>query len=247
MQDEGVQKRTRWGAVGAILLIASAGIAASGPAAATPSCTQTQCTVFFTGPGGLGISQSDAEFLRDDFGIPLFPAASVDELNEMLSIDSVDFDQSDDLTPFPPTATGTSFAETAWTVRNVSGEPLIGDLFFAFGSVVNQFEFEGETIRYGDDEVALIIPADQSWEIVLSPGGFYYPALSTGSLPISGLSDAFPVWIRIDGGLETSAPNRYVLPRFVVGSAFTPIPEPSSALLLALGLAAVAARRSRLP
>jgi hypothetical protein len=247
MHDEGVQKRARRPAAVAIILIASAGITASGPATATPSCSATQCTVFYTGTNGLGISQSDAEFLRDDFGIPLFSVTSTDQLNEMLSVNSVDFDQNDDLTPYPPRRRRTSSADTTWTVQNVSGQPLDGDLFFVFASVVNEFEFEGKTIRYDDDEVALNIGANQSWEIVLSPGGFYYPALRIGSLPTSGLSDAFPVQIRISGGLETTAPNRYVLPKFLMGSGFTPIPEPSSALLLALGLGAIAARRSRHP
>jgi hypothetical protein len=245
MHDEGLQERARWRAVAAVILIASAGIAASGPAGATPSCTATRCTVFFTGTGGFGISQSDALFLGSELGIPLFPVSSVDELNEMLSVSDIDFDQEDDLIPFPPTTTGPSFADTEWTVQNVSADPLIGDLFFVFASVVNQFEFEGETISYGDDEVALIIPDDRSWEILLTTSGFYYPAVRIASLPTNGLSDAFPVRFHIDGGLETTAPNRYVLPQLLVGSAFTPIPEPSSALLLALGLAAIAARRSR--
>jgi len=247
MHDEGLRERARWPAVWAIALIASAGIAASGPAAATPSCIGTQCSVFFTGPGGFGITQSDADFLRNELGIPQFLIGSVASLNETLSVDSVDFNQNEDLTPYPPTATGTSFAETAWTVQNVSGDPLTGDLFFVFASVINQFEFEGATIDYGDDEVALIIPEGQAWEIVRTESGFYYPAVRIASLPTGGLADAFPVEIRIDGGLETSTPNRYVLPQFLMGSAFRPIPEPSSALLLALGLAAIAARRSRLP
>ncbi len=245
MHPEAIRKQTRRLAIGTIALVAGAGFVAPLPAAATPSCTQTQCTVFFTGPGGFGISQSDAEFLNDELGIPLFSPSSVNSLNEMLSVNSVDFDQKDDLTPFPPSTTGPNLADTAWTVQNVSGEPLIGDLFFLFASVVNQFDFEGETIRYGDDEVALILRADQSWEIVLSASGFFYPAVRIASLPTGGFSDAIPVRFRIDGGLETTAPNRFVLPKMLVGSAFTPIPEPSAALLLGLGLAAIAARRSR--
>ena len=247
MHDQAVLERARRRAVGAIILIVSAGIASPGPAAATPSCAGAQCSVFFTGPGGFGISQADAEFLRDELGVPLSPLTSVDSLNEMLSVDSIDFDQNDDLTPYPPTAAGPNLADTEWTVQNVSGEPLIGDLFFVFASVVNQFDFEGQTIRYDDDEVALIIPANQSWEIVQTASGFNYPAVRIGDLPTGGLSDAIPVLFRVDGGLETTVPNRYVLPQFLVGSAFTPIPEPSSALLLALGLAAIAARRSRHP
>ena len=246
MDAEAIRKQTRRLAIGAIAVVAGAGFAAPLPAAATPSCTQTQCTVFFTGPGGFGISQSDAEFLQTELGIPLFPPSSVDSLDEMLRVASIDFDQRDDLTPFPPSTTGPDFADSAWTVQNVSGEPLIGDLFFLFASVVNQFEFEGETIRYGDDEVALILRANQSWEIVLSAGGRFYPAVRIASLATGGLSDAIPVRFLVVGGLETTAPNRLVLPQFLVGSAFTPIPEPSSALLLALGLAAIAAGRSRL-
>lgn len=248
MHAEAIRKRTRRLAVGVIAAVAGAGFAAPLPATATPSCTSTQCTVFFTGPGGFGITQSDAVFLGNQLGIPTFAANSVDSLNEMLSVSSTDFNQNEDLTPFPPTTTGTTFADSAWTVQNVSEEPLIGDLFFLLASVVNEFEFEGEMIRYGDDEVSLIIPANQSWEIVLSPSGFYYPAVRLAEpLPTNGLSDALPIRIRIDGGLETTAPNRFVLPKFLMGSAFTPIPEPSSALLVALGLAAIAVRRSRLP
>ena len=246
MDAEAIRKQTRRLAIGAIAVAAGAGFAAPLPAAATPSCTQTQCTVFFTGPGGFGISLSDATFLQNELGIPLFLDSSVKPLNETLSVSSIDFDQQDDLTPFPPSTTGPNLADSEWTVQNVSGDPLIGDLFFLFASVVNQFEFEGETIRYGDDEVALIIRANQSWEIVQTASRFYYPALRIGDLPTGGLSDAIPVRFRVDGGLETAAPNRFVLPRFLVGSAFTVIPEPSSALLLALGLAAIAARRSRL-
>ena len=245
MHPEAIRKQTRRLAIGAIAMVAGAGFAAPLPAAATPSCTQTQCTVFFTGPGGFGISQSDAEFLQDELGIPFFSAGSVNSLNEMLSVNGVDFDQRDDLTPFPPGTTGPNLADTAWTVQNVFGEPLIGDLFFLFASVVNQFDFEGETIRYGDDEVALILRMNQPWEIVRSASGFYYPAVSIASLPTGGLSDAIPVQFLVEGGLETTAPNRFVLPQFLVGSAFTPIPEPSSAILLALGLAAIVARRSR--
>jgi hypothetical protein len=251
MHADAIRKQTRRLAVGAIAWVVSAGLAGSSPASATPVCTAQECTIQFNDPSGFGIDAADAQFVSNQLGIPILTPGSVGDLSGTLSV------IGQDLNPISPGTTEPVTATSNWTVQNVSSEDLLGDLYFLFVANVDEFADADQTVRYPDDVVFLTLdPQVDPWVIVRAfdrdqGRDFFYPAVALGSLEADQIAEAFRVHFVIEGrdppGLAQTGPSRYVLPQLQVGMGFTPIPEPRTVALLALGLATLAATRKRRP
>ncbi|MDH3214203.1 MAG: PEP-CTERM sorting domain-containing protein [Myxococcales bacterium] len=245
--------QARWRAIGAIAWVVSVGLAGSLPASATPVCTPQECTILFNGPSGFGIDAADAQFVSNQLGIPILTPGSVGDSSGTLSVIDQDFQAPLDLNPFPPGTAELVNATSMWTVQNVSSEHLLGDLYFLFVANVDEFTDASQSVQYDDDAVGLTLdPLLDPWVLIraFDPNqgrDFFYPAVALGSLEAEEIADAFRVHFVIKTGMEQTGPSRYVLPQLQVGMGFTPIPEPSTAALLALGLATLAATRKRRP
>jgi hypothetical protein len=250
MKDGTTRTPARWRAVAAVAGIA---LAAALPAAATPSCTTSACRVFFDGPSGFGLTQADANIVSATLGIPIVSPPLFALASGNLEPSALDFDQTTDLMPFPPSATGPNRAQWSWTIRNVSSVDLIGNPYYLFTSIDPTFvDQDGNTVDYTGTPISMTLdPSLDPWVIVQAIDGssqsFFYPAVDLGSLPVGADADPFLMQLLIEGPLVQTGPSRYVLPRLNAGMAFTPIPEPGSAILLILGLAGLGAVRRRRP
>ncbi len=229
------------------------GIALNAPAArAIPSCNATACTVEYDGAGGFGISQADALFLADmnNLGLDIVTPGSLAQLDVDLSIFSVDFNDNDDVEPFPP-GTGPNVATPHFKMQNVSGGDLLGQNWLLITQIIDNFIFMGESVDYRGTNIGLRIdPTVDPWAIVQF-GNFFYPAVAFGSLAQNGVSPEFDVPLNVSGPLVEVVTTGNVFRGFVppaiqMGSAFTPVPEPGAAILLASGLLGLAAFGRRL-
>ena len=155
-------------------------------------------------------------------------------------------------------------ATSSWTVTNNTGIDLIGDVYLVFAKPIeNTITVAGMDvdIEYDPSDVGLTLEngtGGDDWVLIeafdtdgVDPdyGTLYYPAVSLGSLLIGDTSDAFSVRYVLDNPqvfLDTQG-FELGIPRWQILAAFTPIPEPSTALLVALGLGAFALVRRRRP
>jgi hypothetical protein len=216
-----------------IVLFLAAGIAA--PAAATP------VTVFFDGPSGFGVSAQSAEASGVEFRYPDF----IGSASGVLSVISQDL-QLGSIDPLPPTQSGNS-ATSIWTVENESSIDLLGNTYFLFVTAMSH-SVGGTVVGYDDANVGLSIDPDLGWVLVRTstePGqGYYYPAISLGSLGAGATADPFAVNYVIDEPIQRVATTN-VLPKLAGGMGFAPIPEPTAGVLMGIGLALLAVVQRR--
>jgi hypothetical protein len=228
-----------------------AGLAA--PARAVP------VDVFFDGPATaaepntrFGLSASQATAVHDGFGVPFVTNTSF--LGS--SVGTFEITQSfQDFSPDPPTA-ATNRATSSWTVENVSGSTILGASYLVF-THSDPFVKDGVPVDYDDTHVGLTIDADLGWAIVQASaagGPFYYPAILLdrsvqnpldGVLPDGVPTAPFSVEYVVSEPLvrAPAGSGPFQLPELQIGRALVPVPEPASAGLVALGLAAFALRR----
>jgi hypothetical protein len=239
-----------WGALAATLLSLSAL-----PAAAVP------VDVFFQGPSipsapstSFGLGETQALAANANFGVPI-----IDSLAFVGSVTGT-------LQPNPsfvPTSGLTSPTEnratSPWTVTNESSMDLAGATYLLF-THTDPFTKDGVLIDYADANVGLTIDQALGWAIVKSVdptlGAFYYPAIlldRSVSDPLNGFlgsgmtSASFNVNYVVKQAL-TAAPAgsmEFQLPQLEVGMGFSPVPEPGTAMLMALGVIAMSAGRLR--
>ena len=202
-----------------------------------------------------GVSEARALNLEASFGVPI-----VDDFDFLGSlVGALTLTQSlQSFSPNPPTSPVIR-ASSIWSANNVTGADLMGATYVLFTSST-PFVAGGSLVDYTDTNIGLSIDADLGWAIVQasSTGGdtFYYPAILldrdaqsplAGSL-LAGQSETFGVEYLLNEALvETPAgSNNYQLPLFNVGIAFAAVPEPTTALMLSIGLGGLALwRRSR--
>lgn len=199
--------------------------------------------VRFDGADGFGTTEQTAI----DSGMTIVPIDALDLATEL----AIGQNLIGDTVNVGPPGTATS----DWTVTNNRGEDLDA-LFLVFAKPLpNTIEVSGQNqlIDYDPVDVGLRLQAGGGfdWVIFAVPAGgnlYYYPAVSLGSLG-DGQTTASP--FQVDYILD--APQTFLdaqgfelgIPQWQILAVFVPIPEPSTASLVALGVAALAAGRRR--
>lgn len=250
MQVESRGGRGWLGALAAVLF----GLSAL-PAAAVP------VDVFFEGP-------SIPSDLSTNFGLGESQALAVNASSAVPIIDNLGFVGTVTGTlaanpSFTPTASLTSDTEnratSSWNVDNVSSSDLAGATYLLF-THTDPFTKDGVLIDYADSNVGLTIDEALGWVIVKdvdpTDGAFYYPAIlldRSVSDPLNGFlgsgmtSANFAVKYVVMQALVAAPAGslEYQLPKLNLRMGFSPVPEPGTAMLVALGVLALSARRLR--
>lgn len=225
------------------LFVALFSLLAAAPVAAIPY------DALYNGPTqngtNFGISASSASAAQAA-GIPIitppvFSGAGVIDIVDQ-DIESVTLDPGDLVTPFE--------ADSTWTVENIFGSDLDGALYLVFVAVdprtvvVNN---QSHVIDHIDALTGLEIDAAKGWSIVQTTdaqlGTIYYPAISLGSLD-DGQQKQFDLRYHLEDlkTIPLGALTVVPMPQMRLAIAFVPVPEPGTALLVALGLAGLATR-----
>jgi hypothetical protein len=211
---------------------------------AVAGATPVTGSVRFDGVDGFGTAQQTAL----DSGIPIVPIDSLDLAEDLVVFQ--DFDNGSVSVGPPATAT------SDWDVQNQSGVDL-AELFLVFAKpLANTITVNGQTeiVDYAADDVGLGLQNDVGgfdWIIFEVPAGgdlYYYPAVSLGSLgDDQTTASPFQVDYILDNPQIFLEVNGFELgiPKWQILAVFVPVPEPSTALLVATGVAALAAGRRR--
>ena len=140
--------------------------------------------------------------------------------------------------------------DSTWTIESEFGSPLVGSVYLVFTTtdpvdvVVNGVM---ETVEYEDSLAGLVLDPSNGWTLIQESdpqlGTLFYPAINLGSLD-PGQQKSFVLRYHLQevhtfqDGNDTLLP----LPSLRLAVAFVPIPEPSTALLVAFGLVGLTAR-----
>lgn len=202
-------------------------------------------TLHFEGPDGFGVAEAEA--LASGLPILSIPLVQATGLDVQRDLDLASFRYG------PPTT-----VTSDWSVTNGVGRDLIGDLYLVFAKpLASELDLGNrtETVDYDPADVGLTLrngAGGLDWVLLQAfdpgVGNVYYPAVSLDSLVDEATSELFGVRYVIDDPvafLDSTGIYRPGLPAWQLLAAFTPVPEPSTALLVAGGLAGLALSRRR--
>lgn len=212
-------------------------------------------TLYFQGADGYGIDPArvgDAQAA----GIPVIDPLGSLELMSLAADGDATPDFSVDVTdplpasqvsePASPTEGDPVTASDDWTLTNLGAAR--SQLWLVF--VSNSFVQDLPDGPYDPSDVGLDLDPSLPWGLLdASPGddsvdGPFYPALFVGDLG-SGEATSIPVRYRVARSLLLNSEGEPTLPRYLVGEATAPIPEPSTVALLGAGLIGLAAAGRR--
>lgn len=197
---------------------------AASPAAAFP--------VVFDGPGGYGVSAATASSV-DAAGFPILEDASVYPMNDFdLAIPAPDV-LSHHIQAHPSVSNPTT-AQSRWSVTN-GGEGDLHNAWLVFFT----------PLTYTDNKVGIDLQSGGHWALVDVPVGeddYFYPAVYLGDVDSGGLVTF--LMNHIVGETLTQQGSTLVLPKYSVGVLQgVPVPEGSTLVFLAAGLALAGALR----
>jgi hypothetical protein len=140
--------------------------------------------------------------------------------------------------------------DSTWTIESDFANPLVGSVYLVFTTTDPRSVMVNgvlQTIEYEDSLAGLVLDPAQGWTLIQESdpllGTLFYPAIDLGSLN-PGQQKSFDLRYHLEqlisfpDGNETLVP----LPSLRLAVAFVAVPEPGTALLVALGLAGLAAR-----
>jgi hypothetical protein len=206
------------------LAIAAALLLWAGPASAFP--------VFFNGPSGFGTSAARASAV-DAAGFPIIEDASVYTASTYsLVIPAPNVLSHNILTN--PTLQNPTTAQSRWSVTN-GGEGDLSDAWLVFLTPVT----------YTKSKVGIDLQPGGRWALVDVPVGktdYFYPAVFLGDV---GADETVTFLMNhVIGEALTQQGSTFILPQYSVGLLQgVPLPEASSFVLLAAGLALAGALR----
>jgi len=232
-----------------LLAISALGLTVAGSAAAT--------TLVFDGPTNAGLVPPDqvvalgvSETSATGSGLTILsiPDGDLPPLETIESLELGVTNLLDQSSVAPPILISgePATASSDWKVENQSTGDLIGDLYLV---IITELPFMGQnvfgdpfTVDYDPADVGLDLRPEEGWVIVKSFStslgtDLYFPAISLGSV-LAGDSASFLMRYDlaaaqtslVEGGVELQVPKLQVM------GTFLPIPEPSTALLVATGL-----------
>jgi hypothetical protein len=200
-------------------------------------------TVFFDQVVALGgVTQTTA----NNAGVPVVTPAG----QPVPGLDQDDILQSLDASTLAVGATAT--VTSNWSVHNDTGASLqnLYMIFLQPDPVVYQ-DGQATSLAYAPDDIGINL-AGASWSIfavVRNSIPVYYPAVSLGNLANGATSPSFPLNYVLDNPQVFTESFNYELgmPKWNLTfiTTGTPIPEPSTACLVILGLLAIASRRHK--
>ncbi len=188
--------------------------------------------VHFTGPGGWGVSATDASAAADA-GVPILePGTLIAPVSEYISVPSRVVQT---YTPGTP-----SLASSLWSIENVQYESSLEDAWLVFSR-----QYTGAALSYPDASIGLDLVPAEGWGL-LSVAGYFYPVVALGTLDALESTDILVRHV-VGVALQTNSQGDLVLPQYSLSLAqnLVPVPEPVTGLLSLVGVLALAGMRIR--